>query len=146
MVIGEYHTKIGKKRRVSIPKKFRKEMGNDLIITRGYEKALVLVNKDMWSTLASEIINGSFINKNIRETNRFLVGSALEVSSDKLGRILIPSALTKHADLRQEVVFIGLVNWVEIWSKEVWQKKQLYLTKNSEKIAKKLENMDTIES
>jgi len=118
MLIGEYTGKVGDKKRVSLPKKFRKELGEDLILTRGYEDALVLVNKGMWEKIAKEVINGSFINKNIRDTSRFLVGSAKEIQTDSQGRFVIPEALYEHADLSNEVVFIGLVNWIEIWSKD----------------------------
>ncbi|MCA9374888.1 MraZ N-terminal domain containing protein, partial [Candidatus Dojkabacteria bacterium] len=63
MLIGEYTSKIGERKRVAIPKKIRQELGDKLILTRGYENALVMVNTEMWETLAKEVINGSFINK-----------------------------------------------------------------------------------
>ena len=145
MLIGEYRSKIGLKKRVSLPKKFRKELGEDLILTRGYEDALVLVNKGMWEKIAKEVINGSFINKNIRDTSRFLVGSAKEIQTDSQGRFVIPEALYEHADLSNEVVFIGLVNWIEIWSKDRWIKRLDHLKKNGEEIANELSKMNNQE-
>lgn len=138
MVIGEYTSKLGEKKRLSVPKKFREEMGSDLIITRGYEKSLVLVNKKMWEKVASEITHGSFIEKTIRETSRFLVGSAAEIQTDKLGRFVVPTGLVEYAKLKKDIVFIGLVNWIEIWAKETWQEKLKYLDENGEKIADEL--------
>lgn len=144
MLIGEYTTRLAVKNRTSIPQKLRNELlknEKDLIVTRGYEKSLLILNKKMWETVAKDIVNGSFINKNIRETTRFLVGGAMEITPDKLGRILLPSSLIQYAEIKNEIVFIGLVNWVEIWAKEKWQEKLTYLDKNSEKIASELANM-----
>jgi len=60
MLIGEYKSKIGEKKRVSLPKKFREELGNNLILTRGYEDALIIVNEKLWKKIATEVINGSY--------------------------------------------------------------------------------------
>lgn len=142
MIIGEYRSKIGEKKRVSLPKKFRDELGEEIILTRGYEDSLILVNKQMWSKIAGEVVNGSFINKNIRDTSRFLVGGATEVSIDKQGRFLVPEALFEHASLKQDVVFIGLVNWIEIWDREKWDERLKYLKSNGEEIANELSKMN----
>ena len=142
MLIGEYETKIGDKKRVAIPKKFRNELGNDLILTRGYEGTLVLVNKKMWEKIAKEVINGSFINKHIRDTTRFLVGSAVEVEADNQGRVVIPNSLYKYGNFTDEAVFVGLYNWVEIWDKNKWEERLKYLDKNSEEIASSIEQMN----
>jgi MraZ protein len=96
----------------------------------------------MWQKIAQDVINGSFINKNIRDTSRFLVGSATEIQTDKQGRFIIPQALFDHAQLKEDVVFIGLVNWVEVWDKDMWQKRLEYLKKNGDEIAQELTNMN----
>ena len=146
MLIGEYNTKIGEKKRLSLPSKFKEELGNSLILTRGYEDALIIVNKDLWKTIASQVINGSFIDKNIRDTSRFLVGGAKEIELDSQGRFVIPQSLFEHAQFSNEVVFLGLYNWVEIWSKEKWQERVEYLKKNSDQIAQELSKMKNIEN
>jgi MraZ protein len=133
--------KLEKKKRVAIPKKFRDELGTDLIITRGYEQSLVLVNKEMWSKIAGNVLDGSFINKNIRETTRFLVGSATEILPDKQGRVVIPSGLFDYAQLKDDIVFVGLINWVEVWDKTVWDTKVQYLSANGDAIAEELNKM-----
>jgi MraZ protein len=142
MLIGEYHGKLSSKKRTSLPKKFRNELGENIILTRGYEDALILVNQDMWQKIAQDVINGSFINKNIRDTSRFLVGSATEVQTDKQGRFIIPQALFDHAQLKEDIVFIGLVNWVEVWDKDMWQKRLEYLKENGDEIAQELSKMN----
>ena len=122
MIIGEYKSKVGEKKRVSLPAKFREEIGEDLILTRGYEDALILVNRSMWERVAKDVMDGSFTDKNIRDTSRFLVGSAKEVQMYSQGRFLITEALFKHAQLGENITFIGLINWIEIWDTEKWQK------------------------
>ena len=141
MLIGEYETKIGERKRIAIPKKFIKELGSNLILTRGYEGTLVLVNKKMWEKIAKEIINGSFINKSIRDTTRFLVGSATEVVADTQGRIVIPNSLYKYGEFQEHAVFIGLYNWIEIWDKDKWEQRLKYLDKNSDEIASTIQQM-----
>lgn len=143
MLIGEYRSKTGEKKRVSLPKKFREELGENLILTRGYENALILVNKDMWQNVAKEVMEGSFINKNIRDTSRFLVGGAKEIETDSQGRFVIPQALVEHAQISNEVVFIGLINWIEIWDKEKWNERLQYLKENGEQIADEISKMQS---
>ena len=142
MIIGEYRSKIAEKKRVSLPKKFRDELGEEIILTRGYEDSLIIVNKDMWSRVAQEVIDGSFINKNIRDTSRFLVGGATEISIDKQGRFLIPDSLFEHAGLTKDVVFIGLVNWIEIWDREKWDERLKYLKANGDQIAQEISKLN----
>jgi MraZ protein len=136
MLIGEYTGKIGEKKRVSLPSKFREELGEEIILTRGYEDALIVVNKKLWKTIASEVMNGSFIDK-----SRFLVGGAKEIELDAQGRFVIPQPLHEHADLKDEVVFIGLANWIEIWDKQKWQERLKYLKENSDQIAQEISKM-----
>ena len=142
MIIGEYRSKIAEKKRVSLPKKFRDELGEEIILTRGYEDSLIIVNKDMWSRVAQEVIDGSFINKNIRNTSRFLVGGAAEITIDKQGRFLIPDSLFEHAGLTKDVVFIGLVNWIEIWDREKWDQRLKYLKDNGDQIAQEISKLN----
>lgn len=142
MIIGEYKSKVGEKKRVSLPKKFRDELGEEIILTRGYENSLILVNKKMWEKVGKEVINGSFINKNIRDTSRFLIGGAKEIVTDMQGRFIIPETLFEHAQLKEEIVFIGLINWVEIWDKDEWEKRLEYLRENGDEIAQEINKMN----
>ena len=146
MVIGEFETKITEKRRTAIPKKFRDEIGTGLIITRGYEKSLVIVNQEMWNRIAAPIINGSFINRNIRETSRLIVGGAYEIELDSVGRFVIPSNLAEYAELEEEIMIVGLVNWIEIWKKNNWIKKMENLQEKGDEIAQELINANRTET
>ena len=146
MLIGEYTVKLGDKKRLAIPKKFRVEQGTKLIITKGYENSLVIVNQIQWGQIAGEVTNGSFISKDIRETTRFLVGSANELEFDEQGRFVVPTSLLEYAGLGSEVVFVGLINWVEVWDKKKWEEKNQYLLKHNEEIAERLNESKSIKS
>jgi MraZ protein len=87
-------------------------------------------------------MNGSFIDKNIRDTSRFLVGGAKEIELDSQGRFVIPQPLYEHADISDEVVFIGLANWIEIWDKEKWEERVKYLKANSDEIAQEISKLN----
>lgn len=141
MLIGEYNTKVGDKKRISLPKKFREELGDDIILTRGYEKSLIIVNKTMWENIAKDVMNGSFTNKDIRDTSRFLVGGAKQIETDTQGRFVIPEALYNYAEIKSEIVFLGLINWIEIWDKDNWEQRLQYLQEHGDEIAQEINKM-----
>jgi len=135
MIIGQYKSKVGVKKRVAFPKKFRDEMGENLIVTNGYEGCLVIVDQDRWAKITKEVTGGTFVDKKIRDSGRFLLGGAHEVELDVQGRFVVPDGLFGFAGISNEIVFLGLVNWVEGWSVDRWKDHQEYVSENSEMIA-----------
>ena len=85
-----------------------------------------------------DIEHGSFLDSNARESARFLLGGATEVQLDSQGRFVVPTALLKHAQLQEEVVFVGLGQWLEVWSSEKWQIQLDYLSSHGADIAQRL--------
>ncbi len=142
MIIGEYNQKIGDKNRIAFPKKFREEIGNRLIVTKGYEGCLVIMSPAQWEEMVSDSISGPFVSGLIRDTSRFLLGSATEVELDVQGRFVIPPYLIEYGSVKEEGVFIGLGRWVELWDKEKWAQKIQEIEKNSSVIGEKLSNLD----
>lgn len=138
MLIGQYHNKISPKGRVAFPKKFRDTLGDNLIITLGYEKSLMVVSSGEWKSLIEATEGKPFILGSARDTNRFLLGEASEVKLDEQGRFVLPSYLRVHAEIGEEAVFLGLNKYVEIWDKKVWEEYQKYLSANIGEIAEKL--------
>src|SRR5690606_9903885 len=120
MLLGEVVYKVGQKHRLALPKKFRTELGDALVMTRGFEGCLVIVSNVQWQTLMSQVEQGSFLAIHAREAARFLFGGASEVTTDSQGRFIVPQSLYEHAKLRDEVVFVGLGRWVEVWDKQGW--------------------------
>ncbi len=138
MLIGEYLGKITDKNRVALPKKFREEFSNNFIITRGYENCLIILDKRRWEKLIRVIEKKPFLNKSVRDTKRFIVGGASEIELDKQGRFVLSPPNLEYAELRNEVVFIGILDWVELWDQAKWSKKLSNLKLSASQIAEKL--------
>jgi MraZ protein len=138
MIIGEYKQKIGDKNRIAFPKKFREELGNKLIVTKGYEGCLLVLSPAQWEEVVSGSVSGPFVSGLIRDTSRFLLGSATEIELDSQGRFVIPPYLIEYSAIDNEVVFLGLGRWVEVWSDKNWQEKKAEIEGNSSSIADKL--------
>ncbi len=122
MIIGQYYSKLTDKSRLSIPKKFREEIGDDLVIARWYESCLVLVAKNDWEKLIRRLTGeGRIVTSKVRDIDRFISGLAYEVGLDKQGRFIVPDKLLVHSGIQDEAVFVGLKDRVEIWSKQNWE-------------------------
>ncbi len=122
MIIGQYYSKLTDKSRLSIPKKFRKEIGDDLVIARWYESCLVLVAKNDWEKLIRRLTGeGRIVTSKVRDIDRFISGLAYEVGLDKQGRFIVPDKLLVHSGIEDEAVFVGLKDRIEIWSRQNWE-------------------------
>ncbi len=141
MLIGEFETKVTDKNRVALPKKFRDELGENLIVMQGYEGCMILVDEARFHALTKEIVDAQFVQDAVRDTTRFLVGSAHEISLDKQGRFVLPQSLKSFSNVEEDVVFLGLMRWVEIWSKDKWLARKSLISENAEDIARKLEDL-----
>lgn len=138
MLIGQYDGKVDSKGRTALPKKFREILGDKLIVTLGYENALIVVSEENWKALLEGTEGRPFIDSATRETQRFLLGSASNVELDGKGRFVLPSYLRTFGRIKTEVVFIGLSRYVEIWSKKVWEEYRKTLEKNIDSISQRL--------
>lgn len=109
MILGIYQGMISPKRRVAIPSSFRKGRGRKFILAKWYEGCLVLVDSQGWSALLERLRGQTkLITRGVRDTDRFILGSAYEVIPDEQGRVVIPASLVIYANLIKEVSFIGL--------------------------------------
>lgn len=138
MIIGEFQQKVGDKKRVAIPSSFRKELKGQLYITRGYEQSLVIVDEVRWTNLTSQIVQGSMINNSVRQTSRILIGGAREIKPDAQGRFVLPDNLFEYAEVCADIVWVGLINWIELWSLDRWNQQLQYLEKHGGEIAEQL--------
>ena len=123
---------IGDGRRVAVPKKFLKELGDKPILAKWYEDCLILVSSGFWENLFVRLTGGKrAIDLGVRDIERFILGSAYEIEPDEQGRIIIPEILSAYANLDKEAVFVGLGDRVEIWSKDAWDEKAGSLAKTT---------------
>lgn len=142
MLIGQYEGKLGAKGRIAFPKKFREILGDKLIITLGYENSLIVVSEENWRSLLEGTEGKPFIESETRETQRFLLGGASNVELDSKGRFIIPVFLREFAKIENDVVFLGLSRYVEIWDKARWFKYRQNLEKNIDRISQRLVDKD----
>jgi MraZ protein len=144
MLIGQYLVKLTEKNRTALPKKFRDELGGKIIIARWYEGCLVIVSDKDWTGLLTKLTGISqLITQPVRDTDRFILGSAFEIELDDQGRFVIPKILKDYAALGIEVVFVGLGNRVEIWNTENWRRRETYIQKNAAAMIEKVSNEST---
>ncbi len=142
MFFGQYNNKMDSKGRISMPIKFREELGEKFIITRGLDSCLFGYSLQEWQKIESKIKSLPFTNKNARAFQRFFFSGATEVEIDKQGRINIPNALIDHASLSKECVVNGVSNRIEIWDKEKWQVQLIESETSFEEIAEELGNFN----
>lgn len=138
MLIGQYEGKLGEKHQAALPKKFREDLGEKLIITKGFEHCLIVISEEKWKTLLEGTEGKPFTNKNARELQRFLLGNASYVELDAKGRFVLPEYLRSFAKLQEDVTYVGIQKFVEIWDKKSWDEHQNELAKNIESVAEKL--------
>ena len=130
---------ISPKRRVALPSKFRKELGENPIVARWYEGCLVVVSKGNWKALLARLTGKvGIITQPVRDTDRFILGSAFEIDPDDQGRVVIPKSLSDYAGLKKEIIFLGLGDRVEIWNREAWEKREDYVAKYAADLIEKL--------
>ena len=139
MLIGTYLGILGEKRRVAVPKRFLTELGAKPILAKWYEDCLILVSEEFWNGLLGRMTGGKgVISLGVRDIERFILGSAYEADPDSQGRIVIPEILAIYADLKKDLVFVGLTDRVEVWNKDVWDQKSKDLAKTTKEYIEKL--------
>ena len=126
MFMGEYSQSIDEKGRLIIPSKFRFELGETFVLTRGLDGCLCVYPQAEWNILESKLRALPLTNKNARTITRFLVSGAATCELDKQGRILVPAALREYAGLEKEVVVTGNLERIEIWDKAKWDENSSY--------------------
>ncbi|MDD6795257.1 MAG: division/cell wall cluster transcriptional repressor MraZ [Clostridiaceae bacterium] len=121
MLIGEYQHAIDTKNRMIVPAKLREDLGNKFVITKGLDGCLYVYPLSEWEILQEKLKKLPLTNKDARAFVRFFFSGATEIEMDKQGRGLIPQNLKEYAGIEKEIVSIGVMTRVEIWSKEKWQ-------------------------
>lgn len=138
MLMGEFHHTIDEKGRIIIPSKFREELGNNFIITRGLEECLFIYSMENWNKITSKLNSLPFTKRDARSFTRFFLSGATAAEFDKQGRINITSPLISYAELKKECVIIGVGDRLEIWSSEKWNN---FYEENKENLSNIAENI-----
>jgi len=121
MFMGEHLHTVDDKGRITIPVKFREELGERFIATKGLDNCLFVFPMGEWQALQEKLKQMSIARPQAREFARFFYAGAAECEIDKQGRILLPHSLKQYAHLEKDAVVVGVMNRVEIWSQPVWE-------------------------
>ncbi len=124
MFRGRFDHTIDSKGRISIPSKFRellKENYDGKLMVTNFDGCLYAYPSDEWHILEDKLSRLSMLKKKVKSFQRFFASAVAECNIDKLGRVLIPPTLREYAELERDVVVIGVLKRIEIWSKEKWK-------------------------
>jgi len=138
MLIGEHIHRIDPKKRLAIPAKFRKELGNKAVITKGLDQCLVVYPLSEFEKVAEALSKLPTGQSEGRSFVRDFFSGASDVEIDSLGRILIPEYLKKIAGLREKVVVVGVYKRLEVWDEEKWNEYKSRIEKQTDILAEKL--------
>ena len=138
MLIGEYTHTIDEKNRLSMPVKFRKEMGKSVVVAPWLDNCLAIFTMKEWEKISSKLSESSMLQVDNRSFSRFMFGQAVQVELDGSGRILIPENLKNRSSLATKVSVIGVQNHAEIWNEKTWKDYKQVVEKQADALAGKL--------
>ena len=141
MLIGEYEHSIDTKGRLIMPSKLKEDIGEKFVVTKGLDGCLFVYSQTEWKIFEDKLRTFPLTNKDARALIRFFLAGAMECEIDKQGRFLIPSNLRGFAGLEKEVVVIGVLDKIEIWSKDKWLKYSEEENNSADEIAEKMSNL-----
>lgn len=141
MFIGEFTHTLDSKGRTAIPSKFRPQLAEGAVITRGLDGCLFVYPRAQWEQIAKKFASLPLSQSKTRAFSRLMLAGAMDVDLDSQGRVLIPEYLRKYAGISDKVVIAGLYNRLEIWDKDTWSKYKHNTEEKSEEIAEKLSQL-----
>ncbi len=116
MFLGEYTHTLDEKGRLTLPARWREQLGLSVVITRGLDQCLFVYPADKFESIAREVDLLGFSKSDARALSRHLFAKAIDVEPDKQGRIIISPALREFAGIENEAVIVGVNNRIEVWN------------------------------
>lgn len=138
MLIGEYTHTLDEKNRISLPVKFRKELGKSVVVAPGLDNCLAIYTTKEWQKISEKLSDASMLASDNRSFSRFMFGQAVLADIDANGRILIPENLKNRSGLSSKVMVIGVQNRVEIWNENTWNDYKKLVEGQADALADKL--------
>lgn len=138
MFLGRHSHNLDEKGRLALPARYRDELRDGVVITRGFDNCLLIYPMAAWTPLAERVSALSIGDPDVRLLRRMLFANATDVLLDRQGRILVPVELRAHAGLEREAVVVGMHSFIEIWSPEGWAAQDELVERDGASIAEKL--------
>jgi len=139
MFMGEYNHTVDAKGRLIVPSKFREQLGEEFVVTKGLDGCLFVYENTEWKALEEKLHALPLTNANARKFSRFFLAGATTCEVDKQGRILLPAILREFAKIDKDAVLVGVGSRIEIWSREIWNQSNTY--DDMEEIAENMEGL-----
>ena len=138
MFLGRHGHNLDEKGRLALPARYREELRDGVVITRGFDNCLLVYPMAAWAPLAERVSALSIGDPDVRLLRRMLFANATDVMLDRQGRILVPADLRAHAGLEREAVVVGMHSFIEIWSPDGWAAQDELVERDGASIAEKL--------
>lgn len=122
MFLGEYLHTFDSKNRISLPSKFRRDLGRVVVITRGLDHCLNVYSRKAWEKEARSYATSVSGNSAQRGLARLFLAGSFEAEVDRTGRVLVPDHLKSFASIQDKAVIAGVADRVEMWEEEAWKK------------------------
>jgi len=138
MFLGEYQHSLDAKGRITIPAKFREQLGEKFVATKGLDNCIFLYPMGEWINIEQKLKSLPLTRADVRSFARFFFSGASELDIDRQGRTVIPSNLRDYAAIEKELIIIGVGNRIEIWSINNWEQYMKNAESSYEQIAESL--------
>ena len=139
MFMGEYNHTVDAKGRLIVPSKFREQLGDEFVVTKGFDSCLFVYGNPEWTEMEKKLTALPVTNASARKLTRFFLAGATTCEVDKQGRILLPAILREFAGIEKDSVLVGVGSRIEIWSKERWLEANTF--DDMEEIAEHMEGL-----
>jgi MraZ protein len=138
MFFGEHTHSIDVKGRLQIPSKYRDQLVDGVVVTRGLDHCLFVYPMAEWEVMAKKLASLPISRKQSRAFARLMLAGAWDVKLDSQGRIMVPEYLRKYAGLNKHTVVAGLYNRIEVWDEDSWHEYRIATEAESDNIAESM--------
>lgn len=138
MFLGRFNHTIDAKGRLALPARYREQLTDGVVVTRGFDPCLLIYPFASWLPLAEKVSGLSITDPDVRMLRRVLFAEASDLQLDKQGRILVPAELREYAGLEREATVVGMHTFIEIWSPGRWESQRDLLDRDGGTIAERL--------
>ena len=144
MLIGKYTHDLDPKKRLTLPSKWRTDLGKKVVVTSGLDNSLFVFPIKEWERVADKLSQSGLGNQDGRSFNRFILANAYETDVDAAGRIVIPDSLKDFARLSNKVVLAGMYSRIELWDENAWNSSIAKVNGEADALASKLNDLGII--
>ena len=135
MLLGEYELRLDHKGRLAIPARFRDTFREGLVLSRGFDRCLIVYTAAEWEKVAEKLVSLPLTQLNPRRISRFTFSGAFDLGLDRQGRVIIPITLRQYAELNDEAIVVGAYSHLQIWSKKLWMAEKEFMSEHAAEIA-----------